>query len=331
MVLPVPPVEYDYGDAPVLTGEFRARETGALTNPTTVVVKVRPPSGVVATYTGVSTPAVTNPSTGVYQLQVPAVTAVGDWFYRFEGTGDLIDNAEQRFTVKPSPFATPATLPDNQWIRGESLLTDKRLAQAEMPPEVTLDMCAMSATETLYKRSGRRYRVHAETLVPNQTGCGCSIDDCYGTTEVDLPSPVIEGSVVVTIGGVVLDPSRYAVYDRRTLVRTDGLWWPICGHLGDPTAVSWSISLNFGQLPAMDGILACRELAIHVALALCGKQGKIPARAVSMTRGGVTLGLGRGSKTGIALVDDWIEAVNPNGLSGRGSVSSPDTIRLSRT
>ncbi len=331
MVLPVPPVEYDYADAPVLTGEFRARLTNALTNPTTVVVKVRPPSGVVATYTAVSTPAVTNVSTGVYQLQLPAVTAVGDWFYRFEGTGDLIDNAEQRFTVLPSPFATPATLPTNQWLRGESLLTDPRLAQANMPPEVTLDMCAMSATETLYKRTGRRYRVRAITVVPNQTGCGCSIDDCYGTTEVDLPSPVVPGTVVVTIGGVVLSSTLYAVYSKRTLVRTDGLWWPICRHQGDPTGVSWSISLNYGMLPGMDGILACRELAIHVALALCGKQSKIPARAVSASRGGVTLGLSRGQKTGIALVDDYIEAENPNGLRGRGSVSSPDTIRLSRT
>lgn len=331
MVLPAPPVEYDYGDAPVLAGEFRARGTDILTNPSTVVVKVRPPSGVVATYTAASTPAVTSTSTGVYQLQIPAVTAVGDWFYRFEGTGDLVDNAEQRFTVRPSPFATVGALPAGQWIRGESLLTDPRLVQANMPPEVTLDMCAASATETLYKRTGRRYRIHAVTIGPLARGCGCSIDDCYGTTEVELPSPVVAGTVIVTIGGAVMSPTLYAVYDKRTLVRTDGGWWPICGHLGDPTGVSWSIALSYGALPGMDGILACRELAIHVALALCGKQGKIPARAVSASRGGVTLGLSRGEKTGIALVDDWLEAENPNGLRGRGSVSSPDTIRLYRT
>ncbi len=230
------------------------------------------------------------------------------------------------------PAGTPEPTGIGPWVTGASLASDPRLAApaVTMPPEATYDMCAESATETLYKRTGRRYRTHAVTLVPNQTGCGCSIDDCYGTTEVDLPSPVVEGTVVVTIGGVVMDSGSYALYDRRTLVRTDGGFWPTCGHLGDPTGVSWSISLTYGQVPPMDGILACRELAIHVALALCGKQGKIPARAVSVSRGGVILGLSRGEKTGIALVDDFLEASNPNGLRGRGSVSSPDTIRLSR-
>ncbi len=229
------------------------------------------------------------------------------------------------------PIGSPEPSGTGPWVTGASLASDPRLASpVTMPAEVTFDMCAESATETLYKRTGRRYRVHAVTLVPNQTGCGCSIDDYYGTTEVDVPGPVVDGTLVVTIGGVVMDPGSYALYDKRTLVRTDGGFWPICSHLGDPTGLSWSISLSYGQAPTMDLVLACRELAIHVALTLCDKRSKIPARAVSVQRGGVSLGLSRGEKTGIALVDDAVFSENPNGLTGRGSFSSPDTIRLSR-
>jgi hypothetical protein len=198
-----------------------------------------------------------------------------------------------------------------------------------MPPEVTFDMCAEAATEILYKRSGRRFRVHAALLRPNQSGCGCSISDCYGQSELDLPSPVVADSIVATIDGVVLPTTSYKLYSGHLLVRTDGGYWPMCVHLSSVTGVDWSLAFSFGEGPGMDGILACRELAIHIALSLCGKVSKIPARATSVSRQGVSINLLRGKRFGIALVDDFLDASNPNGLMGRSSVMSPDTIRLS--
>lgn len=326
MVFPAPLTEYQIGDAPILTGEFRARGTEVLTNPTTVVVKVMPPSGAQVTYTMVSTPAVTPVSTGVFTLQLPVVTQAGDWFYRFEGTGDLVDADEQRFTVLASAFTAAPAPTDRQWVSGQSLVGEPRLRDADMPPGVTFDMCAEAATDFLYARSGRRFRIQNVVVRPYRTGCdgGCLVE-----TMLELPGPVAGGSVVVTIGGVVLDPSAYRLYDGHTLVRIDGNGWPVCSHLAGGT--DWSIVYAKGEEPPMDGLLACRELAIHAALALSGKQSKIPARATSVSRGGVSINLMRGESTGIPLVDDFLKSSNPGRLMGRGSVTSPDSIQFLTT
>lgn len=73
-------------------------------NPTTVSCKVRKPDGTETTYTSITTPAVTNPSTGRFELVVPA-TAPGIWVYRWEGaTGTTTPVDEDSFTVVGSAF-----------------------------------------------------------------------------------------------------------------------------------------------------------------------------------------------------------------------------------
>ncbi len=223
----------------------------------------------------------------------------------------------------------PAPSGSDPWVSGESLASDKRLDDVDLPPEVGYDACAQSATDFLYRRSGRRFRIHNLVVRPNRQGVQCWCED--GLTELDLPSPVVADSVVITIDGVALDSSAYRLYSGHLLVRTDGSVWPVCAHLGAPYGTDWSIAFSTGQPPPMDGILACRELAIHVALALSGKQSKIPARATTLSRGGLSINLLRGNKTGIALVDDFLSSSNPENLTGRPSAMSPDTIRLSRT
>jgi hypothetical protein len=234
--------------------------------------------------------------------------------------------------VPTLPVGPPEPSGSAAWVTGASLASDHRLDDVDLPADITLDNCAEGATRFLYMRSGQRFRIHNAVVRPNQAGCGCSIDACYGSAELDLPSPVVAGSVVITIDGLVLDPSTYRLYDGHLLVRTDGSYWPVCAHLSSPTGVDWSIAFTHGQSPPMDMILACRELAIHVAMALSGKVSKIPARAISVSRQGLSINLMRGMRsTGIPLVDEALQAENPYGLMGRGSFTSPDTIRLSST
>lgn len=228
------------------------------------------------------------------------------------------------------PIGPPEPSGSDPWVTGASLASDPRLDDVNLPADVGFDACALSATHYLYKRTGRRFRIHNMVVRPNQIGgnaCWC-VD---GVSELALPSPVVAGSVVVTIDGVILDPSAYKLWSGHLLVRSDGSVWPICAHLASPTGTDWSIAYTVGEAPGMDLILACRELAIHTALALSGKVSKIPARAVSVSRGGVSINLMRGQRTGIALVDDAIDSTNPERLTGRPHVMSPDTIRLSRS
>lgn len=227
------------------------------------------------------------------------------------------------------PVGTPDPSGSDPWVPGSSLASDPRLDDVALPPDVTFDMCSEAATEFLYKRSGRRFRILNTVVRPNRSGVQCWCVD--GVTELTLPSPVVAGSVTVTIDGVVLDSSAYQLWSGHLLVRSDGLAWPVCSHLASPDGTDWSIAFSTGQTPGMDGILACRELAIHVAMSLSGKQSKIPARATTLSRGGLSINLMRGARTGIAIVDDFLDSTNPERLTGRPSAMSPDTIRLSRS
>jgi hypothetical protein len=74
------------------------------TDPTTVSLKVRGPSGSTASYTyGEAT--VSKESVGIYSKSV-SLSSAGTYYYRWQGTGDAETAGEGQFTVRPSQFAT---------------------------------------------------------------------------------------------------------------------------------------------------------------------------------------------------------------------------------
>ena len=87
---------YDVGDQPRITGTFRDL-AAALADPTTVVGKVKDPSG------NITTPTVTKDSTGIYRMDIP-LDEQGRWYYRMEGIGTLIAASEGSFTARPTQF-----------------------------------------------------------------------------------------------------------------------------------------------------------------------------------------------------------------------------------
>ena len=77
---------------------------GAAANPTTVTCRVEKPDGTETAYTSASTPAVTNPATGSFQLIITADQS-GMWTYRWEGTtGTTTPRDEDQFHVLGSVF-----------------------------------------------------------------------------------------------------------------------------------------------------------------------------------------------------------------------------------
>ena len=78
---------------------------GTLTDPTAVTGTVIDPAGVSTDYTVAGDPEMTNPSIGVYRIEL-IVTIEGVWEFRFVGTGTVNEAEEGRFEVPVSSFVT---------------------------------------------------------------------------------------------------------------------------------------------------------------------------------------------------------------------------------
>lgn len=76
-----------------------------LTDPTTVIGTVIDPTGVSTSYTVAGDTEMTNPSTGVYRIEL-IVGIEGIWEYRIVGTGVVNESAEGRFEVPVSSFVS---------------------------------------------------------------------------------------------------------------------------------------------------------------------------------------------------------------------------------
>ena len=157
------------------------------------------------------------------------------------------------------------------------------------------------------------------------TGCGCS-GRCItsGPGMVHLPGPVA-AITKVTIGDVVLDPSAYRV-EGNVLYRTGAAAWPsqnLGRPMGDPN--TWSVEYTRGEAVPAGGALMAALLTKEFMAACSGNPCRLPKTVVSTTRQGVThqfdpTKLLAAGLVGIAELDQWIHAVNPNHLMRAPSV-----------
>lgn len=74
---------YDIGDKPRLTTTF-TDIAGALTDPASVVCRIKTPSGVTWVYTYDIDAQMTKTSAGIYNLDLP-LTEAGTWAYKWNG------------------------------------------------------------------------------------------------------------------------------------------------------------------------------------------------------------------------------------------------------
>lgn len=94
--------QYDVGDRVRVSAVFRDL-TGAVADPTTIVVMYRDPSGNVTTKTYVSDPEVVRDSLGGFHLDID-VDEAGTWTYRVEGAGAVVAAGETTFVAKSTAF-----------------------------------------------------------------------------------------------------------------------------------------------------------------------------------------------------------------------------------
>lgn len=153
--------------------------------------------------------------------------------------------------------------------------------------------------------------------------CNVGVCGCPGLPTVYLVPPV-GGVTNVTVDGVVLDPSAYAIHDGHKLVRVDDGVWPVCAGL------DFTVTYMRGQAISRSGKYAAHMLGLEYLKAMTGSPQKcrLPQGVRSMTRQGVQLefseDLFAGGKTGIREVDLYLAQFNPYGLRSAPAVYSPD-------
>jgi hypothetical protein len=161
---------------------------------------------------------------------------------------------------------------------------------------------------------------------------------------VSLPNYPVQSIVDVLLDGVSVDPAGYRLDGHQYLTRMrdadgDAQSWPACQALDLPSDEpgTFEVTYTFGVAPPTSGVLAARELACQVFLACSDDPGNdcvLPSGATRITRKGVTIELNvfrgwgyerrRGWRTGLSLVDAFLNSVNPNGLRRRPMIWSPD-------
>lgn len=252
------------------------------------------------------------------------------------------------------PWASPSDVPEKWRDRASS---NQWLYLLEM------------AGELLYQLSGHHWRgVGCEGLAeirsrptaigagmwpfPDIGACGCwRVQPGYGYAAAYAdawfydrswagghPRPVAvlldpaatEITSVTFADSTVLDSAAYELTDGGWLQRLDGKGWSGCGAEG-PTKIEYAK----GRIPPAGGVAACVQLAIEFLRSMCGEQGcAIPPNATQVTRQGMTISMDfssflKESRTGVPMVDLWINSVNPSRKSGtrprrRASLWSPD-------
>ena len=155
---------------------------------------------------------------------------------------------------------------------------------------------------------------------------------CTPTCEVYLPGPVYSVPVTgVSQDGASVPADAWRVDNGKWLVRTDGECWPECQDYDVDSGVG-TFFVTYQRGIAAPGVLlrAAGEMACEWAKACVGAACRLPQRATSIARQGVTVSmvsmddLLKNGLTGVATVDFIIRSINPYGLTGRMRIASPD-------
>lgn len=131
------------------------------------------------------------------------------------------------------------------------------------------------------------------------------------------------------------------LYDRRMLVRSNGMLWPTQQDLTIPLSSSntYAITYESGTAVPPEGKIACIALACDVGRLLLGSNTACtpPERVTSITRQGVSLSrldpaeFIKEGLTGVRITDLWLGSLNARRKRRRASIAGPDNIRGART
>jgi hypothetical protein len=146
--------------------------------------------------------------------------------------------------------------------------------------------------------------------------------------------PVREVSEVLVDGDVV-NPDLYTLLNQRYLVRLDNGHWPREQNLteADTEDHTFSVTYTYGQDPPELGVMAAAQLGCQL-YAACGGSGDcvLPAGTTRVIQQGVVVeklaftswAFRSGEwRTGLSLVDAFLQGYNPRGIQRRPTFWAP--------
>lgn len=157
---------------------------------------------------------------------------------------------------------------------------------------------------------------------------GGAASDCCRILVAHRPIVAVEQ---VMVDGIVMDPASYDWSD--SYLKRMGACWP-CGLDCEDPPVAVAYTAGFGYPAGTEA--ATGELACELIKGWNGDPCRLPSRAVSVSRQGVTVQMAdpgafiTNGLIGLPLVDLWLRALNPNGLKRPSRVYSPDLARVER-
>lgn len=164
--------------------------------------------------------------------------------------------------------------------------------------------------------------------VPGRNAMPCS---CARYNYVHLGRAPIASVDEVIVNGVIVDPSEYRVDEFNYLVRLTGDPWPFCTSLADDDDQSgvFQVTWTYGLDVPSAGLSAAALLACRLAHDLdANNDCALPASASSVSAEQVTIQLDKSAiaengRTGILLVDLWLQSVAPAGPGGMADGFDP--------
>jgi hypothetical protein len=350
------PAFYDIGDLVRLRLTFTDIASVA-TDPTAVTIIVTSPSGIVTTYLD----AVNDPAAvGAFYKDILPNEA-GVWRYRGTGTGAVVAAGDSVFYVTGyglpcQPWVDEQTVRDcctgvaaTQDLAYPILVASDvlwRMSGRQFGGLCTQTVrpCSSYSDNGVYLGNYVGLGGWSEWGWPMWYAGGCTCNrprecGCSRVSEIQLGASPIAYVSQVLVDGAVLPATRYRVDDRRWLVRlndADGTnpGWQCCQDMNLPTTAvdTFAVTFTAGEPPPPSGVMAATELACQIGLACAGaSQCRLPQRLQSLTRQGVSASFFdpqdflTENRTGLYLVDLFLQAVNPHRLQRRAAVVSPDT------
>lgn len=205
-----------------------------------------------------------------------------------------------------------------------------------------IELATAAAQSLLWATSGRRLGVcdYADDVWPS-CSCGCgggpykdasgawrNSGGFYDCCRLMLAHRPIVAVTSVAEHGIDLDPAAYSW--SATYLRRQGSCWPCADDCDDPPVrVVYTAGV---PLPGSTA-LAMGEVACEFVAGFSGNPCKLPSRAITVARQGVTVELQSPDETiaanriGLPIADAWLRVANPNGLTRTSRVYSPDHPR----